>query len=379
MTLIRPHWVCLSFVVLLIGCASTPNQVSTDSAHWVDPIRSGNSSTTGWLVARVTGSPRNIEYFLNDVRLEPEERVEWWKDAEIRLQLRPGFYELTAKYDVRAFAGRGIEYHIVTRHPIEIRAGAETEVEAHLEKDWRGVPANDTAFFSVVTEARRARKAAAQEAAALEVATATKEPTFSSTSVPMNVDPQATPEILEEVRLADALAAAAVADQIVIHGNEYDSGAGTVRIQSAQDNAPQNAAADDIFIQGPEDTASPTSTAVGTSAVPAATALGVGAAAALLPEDAAEETAAVEQAPYTLEGSEEFGITVVIESVPSGAQVTIDEQSVGTTPVQVRMDPRADHIVEFEYDGCGDYVRLLCSTSWREGRDTTVQVQLYCD
>jgi hypothetical protein len=59
--------------------------------------------------------------------------------------------------------------------------------------------------------------------------------------------------------------------------------------------------------------------------------------------------------------------------------VTVDEQVVGRTPVQVRMDPRADHIIEFTYDGCGDYVRLLSSTSWREGRDTTVRVQLYCD
>jgi len=389
MTRIRPVWVCLSFVGFLIGCASAPSQVSTDSAHWVDPIRSSNSTSTGWLIARVDGSPRNIQYSLNGVRLEPDERVEWWKDAEIRLQLRPGLYELEAVYDVRAFAGRGTEYQIVSRHPIEIVAGAEIEVEANLEKDWRGVPANETAFFAVVTSERRARKAAAIETT---VAAADPEPSnFSSSAVPMNVDPQATPEILEEVRLADALAAAAVSDQIVIHGNEYASGEGTVRIQNAQDDVPQASTADNISIHGPapvqqqplsadpmqgfEDTASPS----GPGFEPAAAALGVGAAAVLLSDDATEEATPLEQAPFTLEGSEEFGITVVLESVPSGAKVIVDDQVVGYTPVQVRMDPRADHIVEFNHDGCGDYVRLLSSTSWREGSDTTVQVQLYCD
>ena len=374
MTLIRPVWVCLTFLVFLIGCASAPSHISTDSAHWVDPIHTGSSAATGWLVVRVNGSPRNIVYSLNGVRLEPEERVEWWKEAEIRLQLRPGFYELEATYDVRAFAGRGIEYRIVTRHPLEVRAGAETEVEAHLEKDWRGVPANETAFFSVVTEERRARKAAAAEATVAAAGEVPKPTSFSSGAVPMTVNPQATPEILEEVRLADALAAATVADQIVIHGNQYDSASGTVMIQNASDSQPVTAEADNITIIGPEDAASPTNADLG---LPVAAS---GAAAAAAPLSAGSSASfAPAPTPYTLEGSEEFGITVQIESVPSGAQVSVDEQVVGQTPVQVRMDPRADHIIEFAYDGCGDYVRLLSSTSWREGRSTTVQVQLYCD
>ena len=132
-------------------------------------------------------------------------------------------------------------------------------------------------------------------------------------------------------------------------------------------------APDQISIRGPQ-------TSAGEDLAPAAAALGVGAAAALSSDRTPADTRTpAEPEPYILEGAEEFGITVVIESIPSGATVTVDDQRVGQTPVHVHLDPRADHIVEFAQDGCGDYVRLLSSNSWREGRDTTVQVQLYCD
>jgi hypothetical protein len=390
MTLIRPVWVALVLAFsLLVGCASTPDTISSGAAHQIDPIRQSRSSSTGWLVARVDGNPRDIQYYVNGVLLEPEEPIEWWKDAYMRVQLRPGLYDLEARYLVRAFAGRGIEYHIVTRNPVEVRPGVETEVEARLEKDWRGVPAAETVYFIPVTEERRARKAAATTtqspqpvAETAREDTAPKPAAFSSIKVPMTVDPQATPEILEEVRRADALAAGA-ADRIVIHGNQTGTGSGSVVIQNAGDTTPTNTAADNIVIRGEApSTNTPltntSSTPVPTLAPPGVVA-GTVALGATLTDAAPEDTSPEPTPPFVLEGAEEFGITVQLESVPAGATVLVDEQSVGTTPVAVRLDPRADHIIEFTHDGCGDYVRLLSSTSWREGRDTTVKVQLYCD
>jgi hypothetical protein len=199
---------------------------------------------------------------------------------------------------------------------------------------------------------------------------------ISDAAVPLAVGSQALRDGTPTIQLGDAMRETPAADHIILHGDEYDSGAGTVTIQSAQNAPSQSNGADNITIHGPGDASSPSGVGLGVAAG------AVGAAAlhdAATTDEAAQPLAQQEQVPYKLEGSEQFGITVRLESIPSGAQVMVDEQVVGMTPVQVRMDPRADHIVEFNYDGCGDYVRLLSSTSWREGRDTTVQVQLYCD
>lgn len=394
MTLIRPVWVALVLAFsLLVGCASTPDTISSGAAHQIDPIHNARSASTGWLVAHVDGSPRDIVYFINGVQLEPEEPIEWWKDAYIRVQLRPGLYDLEARYLVRAFAGRGIEYRIVTRSPVEVRPGVETEVEARLEKDWRGVPAAETAYFVPVTAERRARQEAAearQRNAVNEPASEDAAPTPAATgrNVPGNVDLQATPEGLDESAAASTSGGPA---SIVIHGNEVANGAGSVVVQDAQNAAVPYAGdtpADDIVIRGaapsPQTTVDASSPSPGTTSSPGPSSpslvgpalIGAGAAAAAtLPTTTPAEPAG----PVVLEGAETFGITVSIESAPPGATVLVDEQSVGQTPVAVRLDPRADHIIEFTHDGCGDYVRLLSSTSWREGRDTTVKVQMYCD
>jgi hypothetical protein len=369
MTLIRPVWVALVLAFsFLVGCASTPDTISSGAAHQIDPIRHATSTSTGWLVARVDGNPRDIEYYINGVRLEPEEPIEWWKDAFIRVQLRPGLYDLEGRYLVRAFAGSGIEYRIVTRDPVEVRPGLETELEARLEKDWRGVPAAETAYFVPVTAERRARQAEAQARQAQPVA------------APAGEDRTPTPANLSATSPALAADHAAQGpDNIVIRGNATRSGAGSMVLQDAQQPTAVDAASDDIVIHGPGVTPTTPNTTAATppSPSPSVTAPGAAGAAVALSVPTSEPSEPAE--PVTLEGAEEFGITVSIESEPPGATVLVDDQSVGRTPVAVRLDPRADHIVEFTHDGCGDYVRLLSSNSWREGRDTTVKVQLYCD
>lgn len=122
------------------GSATQRESVAPDAA----------SGATGTLVVRVAGHPRDIRYFIDGKHYEPDEEIEWWRDARLEVELEPGAYRVEAEYLVRAFAGEGETYRIATPEPVVVNAGQVTLLYARIEKDYRGVPKRETAVFSVL-------------------------------------------------------------------------------------------------------------------------------------------------------------------------------------------------------------------------------------
>jgi hypothetical protein len=71
-------------------------------------------------------------------------------------------------------------------------------------------------------------------------------------------------------------------------------------------------------------------------------------------------------------------LAVRLESQPAGARVFVDDREVGTTPVEVRIVPTADHVIRFERTDCSDHVRFLTAAGWEKGRSTKIVAQLEC-
>lgn len=325
--------------LLVLGCGR-PMRVGTSSAALIQPLSEESRAETGTLVARVYGNPREIVYFVNGVRIDPETDIEWWRDAEIRLDLRPGYYQVEATYLARGFAPDVAEYRITTQYPVQVAAGRETFIEATIEKDWRGVPDKQRVFFHLVEPAG----SSAAPAAPAETETAAEDQPSES--------PDAPPD---------------AADHLVVHGEPSGSDS-YIRIESAGPQPRSSGRADDIVIRGDAASVAPVPEASfdlpATSTPEAATAAG---------------EAAVTIEPLVPSATRELLVGVVLQSTPPGASVRIDGQLVGSTPLRVQIDPRYDHVIEFQRDGCGDFVRLLSTSGWQDGRSSAIQADLVCD
>ena len=338
-------WPSCVFLLAGAGC-SGPIAVTSSSAATIKPLSKTKSSTsTGTLIAMVHGNPRDIVYFVNGVRINPEVEVEWWRDAEIRLDLRPGQYELSATFVARGFAPDGAEYRIESAHPFEVIRGHETHVEAVVEKDWRGVPKNPRILFEEV-----------------------------------ELEPESEPASDDRSGSADAQSEPV---DLVVGGNASEpSGDSYIRIGSAGTSG----ATDTIVLRGATETASPapgpdSMSAAGSQSSDASAAAGVPDAQGPAADAAAATLAAAAAGtvPMTLNQPQTVLIRIELLSSPPGARVSVDGQVVGEAPVAVQVDPRYDHVVEFRRDGCGDYVRLLSALGWQEGRSPTISAELTCD
>ncbi|MFQ5600769.1 MAG: PEGA domain-containing protein [Candidatus Krumholzibacteriia bacterium] len=374
--------------------AVDPQEGARSAQFVIEPLERGRGAP-GILIARVKGNPRDIRYFVNGVRIEPEEGIQWWRDARLEVELRPGFYSVEATYAVRAFAGESTEYRIATLKPVQVLSGLETYIVAEIRKDWRGIPEEEISHFRV--DRREKADEELRDSRAVDEDTSER-PTYSSASVPVRVDPTPSAEELAELEAAqpsDALVRRPGPDEIVVHGGGPEGEDQVIRIHRGTP-APVTGA-DDIVIRpsevvepdGPVDAGR--ADAVPEPAIhlePSPPAVHIG-----LPPDAEppHEELSVDDdvpqtplvtdwgwAPSTLGGSRHAQITVVLHSQPSGAQVSIDDRPVGKTPLRVRIDPLSDHVLLFERDGCGDYVRLLSSAGWEKGRSPSIRVQLHC-
>jgi hypothetical protein len=339
-----------------VGC-SRPAAVPSGSTTAIEPL--SKAASTGTLVAMVHGNPRDIVYFVNGVRIDPKVKVEWWRDAAIRLDLRPGFYKLSATFVARGFAPDVVKCRIESEQPFEVIGGRETHVEAVVEKDWRGFPTNPRIFFQEVV---------------LEPETETAPDDRSGAVAPA----------------ADATAAAAQSEPVdlVVPGNTSEpSGDAYIRIGSAEANGATSGATETIVLSG----VAAASAAPGPDSMSAASVGSQSADASsadVVPDaqgDAADAAAATLAAaaagtvPMTLNQPQTVLIRIELLSSPAGAHVSVDGQVVGQAPVAVQLDPRYDHVVEFKRDGCGDYVRLLSALGWLEGRSPTISAELTCD
>ncbi|HZM17538.1 MAG TPA: PEGA domain-containing protein [Candidatus Krumholzibacteria bacterium] len=433
-------WRSLGAALLLAGCGAPATVLSQQDASSIAPLAEG--ANTAHLVAAVLGHPRAIEYSVNGVRIEPAVEIAWWDDARIEIDLQPGTYRVDATYRVRGFAPEKHLARLETPAPVEVHSGGTTYLIADLAKDWRGVPARTVTSFRIVdaetftrmTTASKSRAGSAAPLGAAAAATSNDETggnaVASAAAAPEETGGTAdaasttgavtilrgTPEGVTSSTYVPS-ASEANTPSIVIHGNDVvppgsepageaaaaaagaaatGSEAPSVGTQSAATSVPEAQAA----AAGATSTV-PEAPSVGaqSAANPAATGAAVG--------TAIEGTAAsgatvgkgrdvVEPAdPSTAQGlpsaadppsqvllepgsSAPATIAMRLDSQPSGAKVLVDEHEVGKTPLEVRLDPTADHVIRFERDGCGDHVRFVSAAGWEKGRSTKLTVQMEC-
>ncbi|UCE03247.1 MAG: PEGA domain-containing protein [Candidatus Latescibacterota bacterium] len=371
-------------VGLFTGCAFYSSSHQSD-AHEIEPLADPGSSM-GVLVAEVEGYPREIEYFINGIHIETQTEIEWWKDARIEVELRPGAYDVSATYLVRAFAGEQVEYHIETSEPVLILPGRETHIRAIIRKDWRGVPDQETTHFRSVDPGaaagpRQSRAQPEATPAAPEAAPAATSPSDSDDSASSFVihgihggnDPASGDGVIRISGSETEAGSATDPGTFVIRGSDVAStGAAapiTPTIQLGRETPPQEelspvrSDADAIGLP-PDD-------------VPAHEELAP-AGAAVAPGEAAPVLVGRDVDAQDADDAGRAWITVLLQSEPNGASVSVDDREVGQTPLRVRLDPTHDHVVRFESDGCGDHVRLLSAAGWERGHSSTVTVQLHC-
>lgn len=316
---------CLVLGLLVSACGGPPPSRLQGETAAITPLAPEREE--GTLVVGVLGFPREIQYFINGVHIEPEEEIPWWDDARLTVNLRPGDYKVEAKYRVRAFAGEKTEYRIVTSSPVSVRAGQTAYLLARIEKDWRGVPASMESHFGVVTASEFESRV--QEARATWVASSAEAGLTPGEQDQM----QAAPSGAAGSR-ADS-AAAAAAPSFVIRGNQIvppgssmaDTSQGPVGLPSAAEPQPENLAF---------------------------------------------------PAPATPAPGSDLQLSVLVESEPSGARVFLDEQALGETPLRISLDPTADHLLRFQHENCSDHVQIVSAESWEDGRSTTISTKLDC-
>jgi hypothetical protein len=71
-------------------------------------------------------------------------------------------------------------------------------------------------------------------------------------------------------------------------------------------------------------------------------------------------------------------VVMLVASEPAGAVAVMDGIYLGRTPLRVRLDPRQDHVLEVEREGCGRTVQLLSSADWKAGRTPNVTLTIEC-
>jgi hypothetical protein len=285
------------------------------------------SPDEGTLIVGVLGFPREIEYSVNGVRIEPDEEIPWWDDARLTLHLRPGSYEIDATYRVRAFAGEHTEYRILTTQPVTVRAGQTAYLLATIEKDWRGVPSQDETPFELLDGVEFENR--------VEMGRGTW--TASTTEPEAITTLRGNPEGDLEVERQEG-----------IHAAESSSETPSIVIRGSDVVPPGQAAADTL---PPEDVGLPSAA-----------------------EPQAENLADPSQSP----DGDAFVLSVLVESQPSGAQVFLDEASMGVTPLRLSLNPLVNHVLRFQHENCSDHVQFISAESWERGRSATITTQLEC-
>jgi hypothetical protein len=74
----------------------------------------------------------------------------------------------------------------------------------------------------------------------------------------------------------------------------------------------------------------------------------------------------------------ELQVMLLVETDPAGADVSLDETHLGKTPLRIRLDPRVDHLLQVEREGCEARVQLLEAQEWKAGRSPKVVQRLDC-
>ena len=274
------------------------------------------------------GADGDVSFFVDGKQVRTVDGWSWWKDARLVLELPEGEHEIEARFSIGRFEGRELESRIVSRELIPIEAGRRTRLVADLRGQWTDPPEERLFTFQVmVPPARRAIDLT-------EVAGPTTE------QVPV------------DVRLA-WLDPGLVAEL---------EGASEPDIPLVLQPKGGRLAPTQITIRGDEVLAGGRRPAPGT---PRAT---------MIEGGGGSTTRALAGAPF----SGDAAIVLQVETEPAGAHASLDDAYLGRTPLRVRLDPRVDHVLQLEREGCETRVQLLGSMEWKVGRSPRVVQRLEC-
>lgn len=286
-----------------------------------EDIETGRTEV-GTLEVGILGAAGEVQFEVDGKRVETADGWSWWKDARLVRELPAGPHAVEARFRVGRFEGHALWSRVVTRHPVVIEPGRRTRLSADL----RGAstdPPEERVFVFAVDPPRPS----GAEALVIE-----GQP--STSLVPVDVrlawfDPQLVAELAPgdapQIQLVALPPGGPVApDAITIHGKQVLAG--------GRRPPPGKPRTD-------------RGTHAGVHVDPS--------------------TGAVE-------------VFVLVESRPSGANVSLDDSYVGRTPIRVRLDPRIDHLLQVERPGCEPRVQLLSTADWKTGRSPRILQELDC-
>jgi hypothetical protein len=309
----------VSLAILACGCAGT--------APPFENVESGRSDA-GTLEARVVGAGGDVSFFVDGEKVRTVDGWSWWKDARLVHELAAGTHAVEARFSMGRFAGRELSSRIVTREQIPIEAGRRTRLVADLRGEWTDPPEERVFTFQVMPPRTREQVDLAggtgptTEQVPVEVRLAWLDPGLVS-----ELEGAAGPDVpLVPLPEGGPLAPA----QITIRGDEVVAAARRPPPGRPRTSAPQSGAASTL------------------------------------------RSLAASPPPGDTE------VVLLVETEPAGAHASLDDAYLGRTPVRVRLDPRIDHVLQLEREGCETRVQLLASTDWKTGRSPRVVQRLEC-
>jgi len=284
---------------------------------------------TGSIVMRVLGAEDNVRFFVDGKQVATQERTASWYAAEAVVDVPAGEHTVEAQFRTPDSGNEGEWNQLSTREPLIVTPGSVTQLDADVKRNASGNPGDAGRYFRVKTT-QPSRGAAPLTA------------TAPSRSAPVST-PEATGAVnggASESKSSTAAVGVAAVPTITIVGNDVIS-----------DGKPASAAPDPLADVVAEGLVNDTPTVAELPAPPG--------------EIALVQSGRVE-------------VSFLVQSVPPGADASLDGKLVGKTPLHVKLDPRLDHLLSVARIGCESIVQLLATDAWRAGRPPQALVHLDC-
>jgi len=272
---------------------------------------------TGSIEMRIVGAGDDVRFFVDGKQVASRKRTASWYAAQAVVEVPAGEHKVEAQFRPPGRDTDGEWSRLSTREPLVVTPGAVVRLEADVRSAGSGKPEDTGRYFHVSTTPGSGAASLAATSSTVAAAGA---------SVEADVPPPAAGEVASvptitiigtEV-LSDGTTASATTDPL-------DRGTGEFRYDA------------------------PT--------------------VAELPPP--PDGIAIVQAGR-------IEISFLVQSVPPGAEASLDGQLVGKTPLHVKLDPRRDHLLSVAHAGCESIVQLLATDEWRAGRSPQALMHLDC-
>lgn len=306
-----------SFVLaLIVGAALDVVPDAADSQ--------ATQTRTGSIVMRIVGAGDNVRFFVDGKQVAARKRTASWYAAQASVEVQVGEHWVEAQFRTPSSGNDGDWNQLSIREPLLVTPGSVMRLEADVSRAGSGKPEDTPRYFHVSTTPSSG--AAPLAATSSTVAAAGAATGGASVESSAGVPPAAAAEV-DAVPTITIIGTEVLSDGKTASGatNPLDVGTGEFRY-----DAPTVAE-----LPPPPD------------------------------EIALVQAGRIE-------------ISFLVQSVPPGAEASLDGKLVGKTPMHVQLDPRLDHLLSVAHAGCETVVQLLATDAWRAGRSPQALVHLDC-